>query len=39
MKKFAVYILACTDGSFYTGIINNVFQRAYEHNQGLDPKA
>ena len=29
-----VYILRCSDGSFYTGITNNVEERVREHNGG-----
>lgn len=39
MKNFFVYILNCSDGSYYTGITNDVFLRVDQHNQGLDPKA
>ena len=28
-----VYIVKCADGSFYTGITNNVERRVKEHNQ------
>ena len=39
MKKYAVYIVACADHSFYTGITNSVSQRVEEHNLGIDQKA
>ena len=39
MKKYAVYIVACADDSFYTGVTNNVYQRVKEHNLGINPKA
>lgn len=29
-----VYILKCNDGSYYTGITNNLKQRITEHNSG-----
>jgi putative endonuclease len=29
-----VYILRCIDGSYYTGITNNLEQRIAEHNSG-----
>ena len=29
-----VYILECRDGSFYTGITNNLEQRIIDHNRG-----
>ena len=31
-----VYILLCSDGSYYTGVTNNVDRRFYEHVSGLD---
>lgn len=34
-----VYIIECSDGSFYTGVTNNLERRIAEHNQGLDSKA
>ena len=32
MKTGYVYILQCADGSFYTGITNDVKRRLHEHN-------
>lgn len=32
MKYYYVYILKCSDGSYYTGITNNVEKRLAEHN-------
>jgi putative endonuclease len=29
------YILECADGSFYTGITNNLERRVWEHNQHI----
>ena len=34
---YYVYILLCSDGSYYTGMTNSVEKRLDEHNQGLDP--
>ncbi|VAW10699.1 hypothetical protein MNBD_BACTEROID03-1376 [hydrothermal vent metagenome] len=34
MKSYHVYILACSDGSFYTGITSNLNQRIRQHRQG-----
>lgn len=34
-----VYILECADGSYYTGVSNDVERRVSEHNEGLDKKA
>lgn len=35
---YYVYILQCKDGSYYTGITNNVERRIEEHNAGIDSK-
>jgi putative endonuclease len=32
MKCYYVYILKCNDGSYYTGVTNNVEKRLTEHN-------
>ena len=32
MKQFYVYILKCSDDSYYTGITNNLDRRLQEHN-------
>jgi putative endonuclease len=29
-----VYILECRDGSFYTGVTNNLDRRQHQHNEG-----
>jgi len=34
-----VYILQCADGSYYTGVTNNIEKRIEEHNLGLDSKS
>jgi putative endonuclease len=34
MKHYHVYILRCNDGSFYTGITNDVERRLIEHQSG-----
>ena len=34
-KNYYVYILRCSDGSYYTGITNSVERRLYEHQEGL----
>lgn len=34
MKTGRVYILKCSDGSYYTGVTNNVKKRVKEHNRG-----
>ena len=35
---FYVYIVKCRDGSYYTGVTNDVDRRIEEHNSGLDAK-
>jgi putative endonuclease len=32
MKFYYVYILKCSDGSYYTGVTNNIEKRLTEHN-------
>jgi putative endonuclease len=39
MRLFYVYILKCKDGSYYTGVTNNVDERVMQHNEGLLPSA
>ena len=39
MKQYFVYILKCADGSFYTGITNNLERRFNEHQSGYNPTA
>ena len=39
MKKYSVYILLCTDNSYYTGITNDIDVRLREHQEGYDPKS
>ena len=36
MKVYYVYILICSDNSYYTGITNNINKRLIEHNNSLD---
>ena len=33
-EPWIVYILECSDGSFYTGITNNIERRHQQHNEG-----
>lgn len=35
MNSYFVYIVQCSDGSYYTGVTNNVERRLYEHQEGL----
>ena len=34
MKKWCVYIVECSDGTFYTGITTNINKRLLTHNKG-----
>jgi putative endonuclease len=36
MKTMYVYILKCVDGSYYTGVTNNLEKRYEEHKSGID---
>ncbi|WP_350355185.1 GIY-YIG nuclease family protein [Leeuwenhoekiella parthenopeia] len=35
MKTYFVYILKCSDDSFYTGVSSNLDLRVDQHNSGL----
>jgi len=37
MKLSFVYILKCSDGSYYTGVTSNLAQRLFRHNTGYYP--
>lgn len=39
MRLFFVYILKCSDESYYTGITNNIEERIMQHNMGLSTSA
>jgi putative endonuclease len=39
MARLQVYIALCSDGSFYTGVTNNIERRIEEHNKGLNHSA
>ena len=34
MKFYYIYILKCSDSSYYTGVKNNVEKRLVDHNSG-----
>ncbi|WP_456437180.1 GIY-YIG nuclease family protein [Psychroserpens sp.] len=34
MNSYYVYIIECSDNSYYTGITNNIHKRFIEHNNG-----
>lgn len=36
MKSYFVYMVICTDGTFYIGVTNDADRRVAEHNLGLD---
>ena len=36
MKQYHVYILLCSDGSYYTGITNDIERRLSEHQAGVN---
>ena len=36
---YHVYILECADGTFYTGVTNDLDRRLKEHRSGCDPKS
>ena len=38
MKEYCIYMLECSDGSYYTGITNDYEKRVNEHQSGIDPK-
>jgi putative endonuclease len=38
MKKYFVYILRCSDNSYYTGFTNDIDRRLIEHQEGMDPR-
>ena len=35
MKSYVVYILECSDGSYYTGSTADMSKRFWEHEQGV----
>mgnify|MGYP001588408644 CR=1 FL=1 len=39
MRIYYVYILLCSDNSFYTGMTNNLERRLLEHKTGKNKKA
>ncbi|MFH1120247.1 MAG: GIY-YIG nuclease family protein [Bacteroidota bacterium] len=38
LKYLYVYILKCSDQSYYSGVTNDVERRLKEHNDGINPK-
>ena len=39
MHSYFVYILKCSDNSYYTGVTNDLDRRLFEHQSGLSPNA
>ncbi len=39
MKYYHVYIVKCSDNSYYTGITNDIERRLFEHNSTDDKSA
>ncbi|MGL4631734.1 MAG: GIY-YIG nuclease family protein [Leadbetterella sp.] len=39
MKIYYLYILKCSDGTFYTGVTSNLERRLIEHENGVNPKS
>ena len=37
MKQSYVYILKCSDDSYYTGVTSNLSARMFKHNSGFYP--
>ena len=37
MRTYYVYMLRCIDGTFYTGVTNDIERRFNEHCMGLKP--
>ncbi|WP_310378286.1 GIY-YIG nuclease family protein [Flavobacterium sp.] len=37
MKFYYVYIVKCSDSTYYTGITNSIDRRLFEHNSGKNP--
>ncbi|TND06578.1 MAG: GIY-YIGSF superfamily protein [Bacteroidetes bacterium] len=35
-RRIYVYILLCSDGTYYTGVTNNIDPRLAEHEYGID---
>ena len=39
VRTYYVYMIRCFDGTFYTGMTNDVARRYYEHCSGYDEAA
>ena len=38
-KLIYLYILKCNDGTYYTGVTNNLEKRVEEHNRGINKES
>ena len=38
-RNYFVYILQCSDVSYYTGITNDLDTRVWQHNHGINPNS
>ncbi len=38
MKASYIYILLCSDGTYYTGVTSNLWARVQKHESGFYPK-
>ena len=36
---YIVYVLECSDGSYYTGSTDNIQKRLWQHEQGVEPSS
>jgi putative endonuclease len=39
LKSYFVYIVRCSDASYYTGVTNDIDDRVWEHNNSEDKNA
>ena len=39
MKIYYVYIVKCSDNTYYIGVTNDLERRVNEHNDGLNPES
>ena len=39
MHVYFVYLIVCSDGTFYVGVTNNVVRRFQEHCDAIDPRS
>lgn len=37
--NYYVYVLQCSDGSYYVGVTNDIEHRVWQHNEGIDQSA